>query len=457
MALDKDKLQSRLSSLIEEHKVVGAAIGVSHNGEVTEAAAGVVNLNTDVKVTPDTVFQIGSMGKSWTATVVMQMVDEGKLDLDTSIQTYLPSFKVADPDVSAKVTLRHFLPHTSGIDGDHFTDTGRGDDCLERYVETCAELKQTHPMGATMSYCNTGYSIMGRAIEVVDEKVWDQSMRDRMFAPLQMTYTGTLADEAIMHRVAVGHIAPKPGEPQQVTPIWTLPRACGPMGIPNSTVGDILKFARAHLEGGKGPDGKQLISTESAKAMQEPQIEVPDPHTLGSHWGLGFILFDWNGRKLYGHDGNTIGQASFLRIAPDADLAITMLTNGGPGNEVYRTLFSELFSDLAGITMPALPKAPDTPLELDLSKYAGTYERLAVKIELAAVDGRLEGITTLSGPLAAMIPNPVSKITLTPVDDKTFLAKGEEEEGSPSTAVFYEFDDGIPQFLHMGARTHPRV
>ena len=457
MALDSSELQSRLEELIKENKVVGAAVGVLHNGEVTEAAAGVTNLNTGVEVTTDTVFQIGSMGKSWTATVVMQMVDEGKLDLDVPVQTYLPTFKVADPDVSAKVTLRHFLSHTSGIDGDHFPDTGRGDDCLERYVEACAELKQTHPFGATMSYCNTGYSITGRVMEVVDEKLWDQSMRDRLFTPLEMTRTGTLADEAIMHRVAVGHISLKRGEPHQVAPVWTLPRACGPMGIPNSTVGDILQFARAHLEEGKGPDGKQLISEASAKAMLEPQVEVPDPYTLGSHWGLGFILFDWNGRKLHGHDGNTIGQASFLRIAPDADLAITMLTNGGSGHAVYTKLFSELLSDLADIKLPEGPKLPDTPLELDLSKYAGTYERLAVKIELAVADGRLEGTSTLSGPLADLIRNPISKLVLTPVDDKVFLASGESEEGSPSPAVFYDFEDGAPKFLHMGARTHPRV
>src|SRR5688500_7087716 len=124
MALDKKELQSRLEELTKKHKVVGAAVGVLHDGEGTEAAAGVVNLNTGVEVTPDTVFQIGSMGKSWTATVVMQMVDEGKLDLDVPVQTYLPTFKVADPEVSAKVTLRHLLPHTSGIDGDHFPDTG---------------------------------------------------------------------------------------------------------------------------------------------------------------------------------------------------------------------------------------------------------------------------------------------------------------------------------------------
>ncbi|MGH2812500.1 MAG: serine hydrolase domain-containing protein [Actinomycetota bacterium] len=455
-SLDPDQLQSRLGDLLAEHRVPGAVLGVLYKGEVTEVAAGVANLNIGLETTTETVFQIGSIGKSWTATVIMTLVDEGSLDLDVAVQTYLPEFRVADSDVSSKITLRHLLSHTSGIDGDHFLDTGRGDDCLERYVESCAGLGQTHSLGATMSYCNTGYSVAGRIIEVIDGKVWDQAMRDRLFDPLGFNHTSTLAEEAILERVALGHVSLKPDDSPFVAPVWTLPRSCGPMGIPNSTVGDVLEFARMHLQGGTGRREKQILSPASVKTMQEPQIEIPDPHSLGSHWGVGWILFDWNGRRLYGHDGNTLGQASFLRIAPDADLAITLLTNLSSAIQVYRALFSEILSDLADITMPPQPALPETPLELDLSKYAGTYERLAVRIELNVDDSRLAGTVTLSGALANLVPNPVTKITLTPVDTTTFLALGEDSP-TPSPAVFYGFEEGVPRFLHTGARAHPRA
>jgi hypothetical protein len=189
--------------------------------------------------------------------------------------------------------------------------------------------------------------------------------------------------------------------------------------------------------------------------MQEPQVEIPDPHSLGSHWGVGWILFDWGGRRVYGHDGGTIGQASFLRIAPDADLAITLLTNGGEAGLVYRKLFTELFADLAGIQMPPLPTAPTTPLEIDLSPYSGTYERLVVRIDLEVSNGHLEGTSTLSGPLASMIPNPVNKVKLTPVDPGTFLVLN-EGVSTPSPAVFYAFEGEVPRYLHLGARAHPR-
>ncbi len=451
-------LKPRLAELIAKHKVPGAAIGVLHNGEVSEAAAGVINLNTGVEATTDTLWQIGSMSKPWTATVVMQLVDEGRLDLDAPVRDVITDFKVVDEDVAAKVTLRHLLAHTSGIDGDHFQDFGRGDDCLEKYVAATATLNQTHPMGATMSYCNTGFSIAGRMIELITEKVWDQAMREMLYAPLGLTRTVTLPEEALLHRTAVGHIKLTPKDPETVAPMWMLPRVCGPMGLINSTVGDVLVWAKMHMDGGKAPDGTQVLSEKSVLAMQEPQIAVPDPYTLGSHWGVGWILFDWDGHRLYGHDGNTIGQSAFLRIAPDANLAITLLTNGGEAHDLYVELYGELFKELAGITLPPFPTAPETPLEMDLTPYAGTYERLSVKIELEPKDGQLVGTTTLSGPLASMLPNPVQPIVLTPVNDTTFLSSSPEEpDATPTPAVFYDFADGKPSYLHMGARTHPRV
>src|SRR5207302_9674287 len=124
-------LRERLATLIERHGVPGAAAGVLSRGEIVEAAAGVLNVDTAIEATPDSVFQLGSIGKVWTATVVMQLVDEGLLDLDAPIVDVLPEFRVADPDVSKRVTMRHLLSHSSGIDGDHFVDTRRGDDWLE--------------------------------------------------------------------------------------------------------------------------------------------------------------------------------------------------------------------------------------------------------------------------------------------------------------------------------------
>ena len=164
-----------------------------------------------------------------------------------------------------------------------------------------------------------------------------------------------------------GTSAAKPGDPPQVAPVWMLPRSCGPMGLINSTVGDVLTFAQLHLDAGKAPDGTQLVSAEGIAAMQRPQVESPDRHTLGSHWGLGEILFEWDGRRVYGHDGGTIGQSSRLRIVPDADLAITLVANGGETQRVYQEIFGELMAELAGIAMPRPLEVPAKPVDVDLA------------------------------------------------------------------------------------------
>ncbi|HJP65381.1 MAG TPA: serine hydrolase domain-containing protein [Actinomycetota bacterium] len=457
-SLDPDLLRARLEEQIAKHDVTGAALGVLLRGEVATVAAGVVNLNTGVEATPDTVFEIGSMGKSWTATVVMQLVDEGLVGLDAPVRTYLPDFRVADPEVSESVTIRHLLTHSSGIDGDHFQDTGKNDDALERYVASCGSLGQTHPLGATMSYCNTGYSILGRVIEVLTDKVWDQAMRERLYEPLGLTHTATILEDSLPWRLAVGHASPKPSDPKEVT-ASLLPRSAGPMGLIRSTVDEVLAFARLHLDGGRGPDGKQILSAETVSAMQQPQVEVPDPYTLGSHWGLGWILFDWDGHRLYGHDGNTLGQSAFLRIVPEADLAITLLTNARGGHhQVYEAIYSDLLTDLVGARVPAIPTLPATPPDLDLARYAGTYERLSVRLDLAVEDGGLAGTVTLTGPLTKLIPEEewVTKLSAKPIDETTFLF-WDEGEDDPNPGVFYDFEDGVPRFLHTGARTHPRV
>ena len=141
---------------------------------------------------------------------------------------------------------------------------------------------------------------------------------------------------------------------------------------------------------------------------------------------------------------------------PDADLAITLVANGGETQPVYQAIFGELMAELAGIAMPKPLEAPAQPPDVDLAAFAGSYQRLSVRYDLTPEDGRLVGTVTLSGPIAALTPDPVTKVTLTPVDATTFLVE-DEESTTPVPAVFYEFHDGVPQYLHHGARANPRV
>ena len=282
-------LLERLEELRNRHGVPAASVAVLRGEEVDAAASGILNLDTGVEATADSLFQIGSITKVWTATLAMQLVDEGRIELDAPVRRYLPGFRVADALVSEAVTIRHLLTHTSGIDGDHFADTGRGDDVLERYVETCAELPQVHPLGATMSYCNTGFTVLGRVLEAVTDTVWDDLLRTRLVEPLGFTHTVTLPEDVLRFRAAIGHIQPQ-GHELRPAPAWGLPRTAGPAGAICSTGRELVAFAELHLQDGLGPGGARLLSEESARAMREPQVEVPtggigDPRPTGASAG----------------------------------------------------------------------------------------------------------------------------------------------------------------------------
>ena len=245
----------------------------------------------------------------------MQLVDEGLLDLDAPVAEVLPGFRVADPDVTRSVTTRHLLAHTSGIDGDVFTDTGRGDECIERYVAGMADFAQNHPLGATWSYCNSGYVLAGRLVEHLTGMTWDAALRERLAAPLGLTHTVTLPEEALLHRTAVGHVGEPDEDPVPATS-WALSRSMGPAGMVTASVEDVLTFARMHLDGGLAADGTRVLSAAAVEAMAAKEADLPDTYTLGDSWGLGWIRFGWDGERLLGHDGNTIGQSAFLRVLP---------------------------------------------------------------------------------------------------------------------------------------------
>src|SRR5215475_3891819 len=201
----QEELQTRLSELIAEHGVPGAQLAVLDGDEIVETAAGVLSLRTNCAATADALFLPGSIGKLYTATLIMMLVDAGELDLGATLRTYLPMFAVQDKDAAATVTLRHLLTHTSGFDGDHFTDTGRGDDALALYVAGCADLPQIAPPGLIWSYSNSGFSILGRIVEVLHGKTFEEVLREQIFEPLGLEHTVSFADEAITHPVSVGH------------------------------------------------------------------------------------------------------------------------------------------------------------------------------------------------------------------------------------------------------------
>lgn len=465
LRLDADHWQQRLQALAARHGVVGASLAIRRlagsgepgaTDELVEVAAGVLNKSTGDPVTPDSVFQIGSISKVWTTTLVMQLVDEGKLSLDAPIVDVLPELRLGDTDVAGKVTMRHLVTHSSGIDGDVFTDTGRGDDCLEKYVAALADVAQNHPLGATFSYCNSGFVLAGRVIEVLTGKTWDTVLRERIIEPLGLEFTSTLPEEAVLHRVAVGHITPDPEQDPEVVKTFLMPRPLGPAGLISATAADVTSFARMHLLGGVASDGTRVLSGGSTEAMQAHELDLPDKHTLGDSWGLGWIRFDWNGERLYGHDGSTFGQNAYLKVLPSQGLSVALLTNGGHTTDLYRDLYQEVFSEVAGLDMPEQLTPPDqapTPAP-ETGRLVGTYERSSVTTEVFEGDDGLVLRIIPTGATAEASGATTEELTLHPVEENLFVTQPPGQE-SWMPVTFYQLPDGS-DYVHYGARANPK-
>ncbi|MBB5912614.1 CubicO group peptidase (beta-lactamase class C family) [Nocardia transvalensis] len=449
--------QARLDELRAAHHVPGAQLAVLVDGEVYELASGVLNRATGVEVTTDSVFLSGSIAKIYTATLIMQLVADGKLDLDAPVAGVLPEFSTPDPEATRTITIRQLLSHTGGVTNDFTYDSGRGDDALEKYVAAAREVPLDCAPG-TVSYGSLGYVVLGRLIEVVTGKTWDEAIRDHIAVPLEQDRLMTLPEEALRYRVAMSHLG-DPGVDPDPAPSWDLmPRSAGPYGRVVTSAGDMARFARMHLDGGVTPDGRRVLAADAVAVMQRREIDVPDKWTVSADgWGLGWTLYDWDGIGGYGHDGAAIGQYSYLRVVPHAGVIVALMTNGGGARQLYADLFRELLADLAGVRMPAAFEPATPPIAVDIDPFVGTYRREGVVITVTREDDGaghmtyefVDGMKDLS---------PTLEMELLPVSEKVFAASGAGPSFSEDymPVVFETLPDGT-ECCYVGMRATPKI
>lgn len=398
-------LQSRLAASVERHGVPSAAIGVRMGERTYEAAAGWANRSVGIEATTGAVYHFGSTTKMLTATLVMRLVDQGLVDLDAPIASYVAEFAPPDPTMARRITVRHCLSHQGGLVGIIFAETGSNDDTVARQVGLINGAPQYHSPGAMLSYCNSGLILLGRLIESVLRKPWRAAVVQDLAQPLGMRSVASRPEQALRQRYAIGHV-PDPGSGKWIPdpyPYW-MP-GHGPAGSTCAgSVGDLLSFAAMHLQDGKALDGTRFLSEQTARAMREQQIASP-AQFLYSGFGLGWVQYDWGGRRILGHDGSTAGSNSFLRVDPENQLAVSLLVNCRAGMPVYEDLFSEIFRELTGSWESAAPPVQDGATK-DLDRYVGTYEDGAVRVR---VERAADGLTMAVEPV---VSTPLTK-TLT--------------------------------------------
>lgn len=371
------ELAGRLAELAEQHGVPGVAAGVYHRGAEHYACHGVTSVENPLPVDEHTRFQIGSTGKTFTATALVRLAEQGRLDLDAPVRRYLPAFRVADEDVSARVTVLQLLNHTAGWDGDFFADTGAGDDALASYVELMRDLPQQSPLGGEASYNNAAVCLAGRVVEVVTGSTYEAAVRELVLEPLALDDTGFHAEDTITHRFAVGHVS-ESGSVRVARP-WSFPRSGVPAGVGLvSSVRDQVRYARFHL--GDAAVGGAGVLTAAALA----RMQTPTSKSQHGHYGISWDIRTIDGVRVCAHGGTTFGQLSAFEFVPERDFAITVLTNSTTGRELYDELLVWARESYAGIVTPEPELVPLTPAQLQ--QYAGRYLRPEQYADIA-VDG----------------------------------------------------------------------
>ncbi len=290
------RLQADLGRVAAEHEVPGVSVAVLVEDEVIEAASGVINLRTGEAVTPDTLFMIQSITKTITATLVLQLVDDGLLQLDDPVRDHLPGFRTADPAASDKITVRHLLTHTGGFEGDLWAATTPGDDALQHFVaDLVAQAAQHSAPGQQFSYCNAGYGTLGRLVEVQRAMPYEQALRRHLARPLGMEEIAFSADQALAFRTAIGHTRPEAGAPQRPLLNWAeLPPSNPAAGNQLAmSARALLAFARMHLAGGRADDGGTVAvrrfgardaGTAGAASRDPRPAQQPRPRLVARTW-----------------------------------------------------------------------------------------------------------------------------------------------------------------------------
>ena len=386
-----NELQEFLSAKAAELGVPGATAGVLVDGREITAFHGVTSIENPLEVDASTLFQFGSTGKTYTATAILRLVDQGKVDLHAPVRTYVPELTLRDEDAARDVTVLQLLNHTAGWEGDSLKDTGDGDDALDRFVAHMATLQQVTPLGATVSYNNASLSLAGLVIARVTGTTYEQAIKDLLLEPLGMDMTFFKPNDVISRRFVVGHEV-KDGKTRIERP-WGLPRSGAPAGGMSATVGDQLTWARFHLGDGTAADGTRLLPAELLASMQQPTVEMPGS-ALGDAVGIGWLLKDVDGTRLVAHGGTTNGQHSDFTLVPSRGFAVTCLSNSGPNgpqlNDAVKKWALEHYLGVEDVDLVATERS-----DAELEEFTGAFETIAVTVDISAARGGLDAVIAM--------------------------------------------------------------
>jgi CubicO group peptidase (beta-lactamase class C family) len=437
------ELEDKIRSGMERYAIPGVALGLWHRGFSYVRGYGITDVDHPEPVTGDTVFRVGSTTKTFTGTALVRLAQQGRIDFERTVGSYLPTFRTADAAASGRVTVRQMLNHSAGWLGDFFLDTGEGDDAVEKYVAAMTELPQLTRPGSTFAYNNAALALAGRLIEVVTGQTYERAIRSLVIDPLRLRHSAYSLDDLPGVRFAMSHdVDPATGRPVAMPGYWPLPRSINAAGGLISSARDQLAWARFHLASRRfrvmqqhpGPGGTLFVELDGAGItwMIRPTAEGP---------------------KVVQHGGDWAGQHSGFLMVPDRDFAITLLTNseGGPG------LVAELFADdwalkrFAGVrNLPAVPRP-----QPGLSAYEGSYTAEQIGLDGTSAILQLDLAVAGNGRLSVSVGGQ-DALRLAFYRRDYVLALGPDGSDTHVRANFVRGADGQVAWLRYGGRLFRR-
>lgn len=368
-SLDTAQLDVFVKEMMDAYDIPGVGLAVVEDGEVSYVRGyGVRDVTTGAPVTPNTQFAIGSTTKSFTALGIMLLVEEGRVDLDAPVMTYLPEFKLADPESTRTATVRHLLSHTTGLvrtDASTFDTSVTSADIIKAAATTPLVGKP----GEVFVYSNVNTIIAGEIIERITGESWEDFTRERVLKPLGMTTaTLSIAELKRQDNVAVPHVFDVLSG-LQTTDFLSL-GADAPAGAINASAAEMARYVRFQLG-----DGAPLVSRASLVEMHKSQVAAPDfnvtgiiaaqaravakrpdevppalvtEHDYGFYWSVERFL----GEKLVQHGGNVTGLTANVTLLPESRSGVVVLANADGANTFMEVMRLHVAEMLLGRTSP---------------------------------------------------------------------------------------------------------
>lgn len=344
-------MDEKIPGQLKKLRVPGAAVSVVADGRQTFAKGyGLADTENERPIVAErTTLHINSVSKLFTATAVMQLVEQGKLDLDTDVNEYLTEFDIRDTYPGNPVTLRHLLTHTAGFEDPLISlDHGSGDSPgLGEYLAD-RQPERVRPPGQVHSYSDYGFDLAGYLVQVRSGVPFERYVEQQIFAPLGMTNTMFATERSYDNRApSIGVV---------------------------STVSDMSRFMLAHLGNG-AVGGDRILKESTAKLMQRRQFGH-DPRLPGLTYP--FFEADPSGKRLLGHSGEGPGSHSMLSLLPEQGVGMFVTYNGDGLSEhpLFDGTYSareDLRNDFVATFFPGSTLASQPATQADPDRYTGTY------------------------------------------------------------------------------------